>query len=50
MGDQEQKQETNISPQLDAEKKKTELSEEELKKVTGGALHNGTHIPKVIIE
>jgi bacteriocin-like protein len=42
MGDQEQKQEpTSISPQPDAEKenkkkKSTELSEEELKKVSGG--------------
>jgi bacteriocin-like protein len=40
MSDQEQKQEsTNISPQPDAENKKkqsAELSEEELKKVSGG--------------
>ena len=39
MSDQEQKQEsTNISPQPDAENKKksTELSEEQLKKVSGG--------------
>jgi bacteriocin-like protein len=43
MSDQEQKQQqqsTNISPEPDAEKKKkqsTELSEEELKKVSGGS-------------
>jgi bacteriocin-like protein len=42
MSDQEQKQQrsTNISPQPDAENKKkqsTELSEEELKKVSGGS-------------
>jgi bacteriocin-like protein len=39
MSDQEKKQATTISPQPDAENKKqsTELSEEELKKVTGGA-------------
>jgi bacteriocin-like protein len=42
MGDQEQKQQpTSISPQPDAEKenkkkKSTELSEEQLKKVSGG--------------
>ena len=39
MNDQEQKQEpTNITPQPDAENKKEsgELSEEELKKATGG--------------
>jgi bacteriocin-like protein len=38
MSDQEKKQETTISPQPDAENKKqsAELSEEELKKVTGG--------------
>ena len=38
MSDQEKKQETNISPQPDAEDKKqaSELSEEELKKVSGG--------------
>jgi hypothetical protein len=41
MSDKEQKQDsTSISPQPDAENKKqsTELGEEELKKVTGGAL------------
>jgi bacteriocin-like protein len=39
MSDQEKKQETSITPQRDAEKKKQspELSEEELKKVSGGA-------------
>jgi len=40
MSDQEKKQQsTNITPEPDAENKKqsTELSEEELKKVTGGA-------------
>ena len=40
MSDQEKKQEsTSITPQADAENKKqeTELSEEELKKATGGA-------------
>jgi bacteriocin-like protein len=41
MSDQEKKlQSTSISPEPDAENKKkqsTELSEEELKKVTGGA-------------
>jgi hypothetical protein len=37
MSDQEKKEElANITPQPDAEKKKTELSEEELKKATGG--------------
>jgi hypothetical protein len=38
MSDQEQTQETTIAPQPDAENKKTstELSEEELKKATGG--------------
>jgi bacteriocin-like protein len=41
MSDQEKKQQsTNISPQPDAEKKtqSTELSEEELKKVSGGGI------------
>ena len=41
MSDKEQKQQsTNISPQPDAEKKtqSTELSEEELKKVSGGEI------------
>ena len=40
MSDQEQKQESNITPQPDAENKKQtgELSEEELKKATGGAV------------
>jgi hypothetical protein len=38
MTDQEKKEETTtITPQPDAEKKKTELGEEELKKVTGGS-------------
>jgi hypothetical protein len=39
MSDQEKKQETTISSQLDADNKKEsgELSEEELKKVAGGA-------------
>jgi hypothetical protein len=39
MSDQEQKQDsTNVTPQPDAENKKesTELTEEELKKATGG--------------
>jgi bacteriocin-like protein len=39
MSDQEQKKEPTISPQPDAESEKkqsTELSEEELKKVSGG--------------
>jgi bacteriocin-like protein len=38
MSDQDKKEETSIPPQPDAENKKqsTELSEEELKKVTGG--------------
>jgi bacteriocin-like protein len=37
MSDPEQKQETNISPQPDAAKKESgELSEEEMKTVTGG--------------
>jgi bacteriocin-like protein len=35
MSDQEKKQETNISPQPDADKK-SELTEEELKNVSGG--------------
>jgi bacteriocin-like protein len=39
MNDQEKKQDTTISPQPDAENKNEsgELSEEELKKVSGGA-------------
>jgi hypothetical protein len=44
MSDQEQKQEqTNITPQPDAENKKQsgELSEEELKKATGGVRKSG---------
>jgi hypothetical protein len=38
MSDEEKKKETNITPQPDAENKKEsgELSEEELKKATGG--------------
>jgi bacteriocin-like protein len=44
MSDQEKKQQsTNITPEPDAENKKqsTELSEEELKKVSGGFLQIG---------
>jgi bacteriocin-like protein len=44
MSDQEKKQQsTNISPQPDTENKKksTELSEEELKKVSGGRKAGG---------
>jgi len=45
MSDQEKEQQsTNISPEPDAENKKkqsTELSEEELKKVSGGFLQIG---------
>ena len=37
MSDQEKKQETSISPEPNAEKQSGELSEEELKKVAGGA-------------
>ena len=39
MSDQEKKQQTSVSPQTDAENKKQspELSEEELKKVSGGS-------------
>jgi bacteriocin-like protein len=41
MSDQEKKQQNTISPQPDAENKKqnAELSEKELKKVTGGEGH-----------
>jgi bacteriocin-like protein len=44
MSDQEKKQQTSVSPQTDAENKKQspELSEEELKKVTGGAATAGS--------
>jgi bacteriocin-like protein len=44
MSDQDQKKEPTISPQPDAEsekKRSTELSEEELKKVSGGRKAGG---------
>jgi bacteriocin-like protein len=48
MSDQEQKQETTITPQPDAEKKKEELKEElkeeELKNVSGGTT-NKSFVP-----
>jgi bacteriocin-like protein len=40
MTDQEKKEEaTNITSQPNAENKKTELSEEELKKISGGGIY-----------
>ena len=52
MSGQEQKQETtNISPQPDAENKKesTELSEEELKKVTGGREASAPSVSEIVV-
>jgi hypothetical protein len=51
MNDEKNLQSKNASTD-DVNKKPddVQLNEEDLKQVNAGALHNGTHIPKVIIE
>jgi bacteriocin-like protein len=49
MSDQEKKQETSITPQPGAENTESgELSEEELKKVSGGITHGDITVSKPI--
>ncbi len=43
MSDQEKMQETTVTPQRDAATKKTELTEEDLKQISGGTI-SGTPI------